>query len=358
MKPTIFFSHSSLDKDRLLPIRNRILEGTGNAIDVFMSSDGASIPFGKNWLNEIEQALHECKLMFVWITPNSLRSNWIYFESGCAYSRGVKVIPIGYDGVKLENLTPPLSILQGFNILSPASLNNIIAIINREFDLSFPELFDDDFYSLHVQDATSENSPELLEYVDAIVCTFHPNILTDEKGKIKIKSDWLEIFRRILNSKGMSYTEEETVIFGMGYKMNVLKSSQQSWPKINMDPLALNHVWDVLRQGCIEFYGGAINTLALVVKENPRYSLPDDHSLIGSRLIDTEVKFETIQPHVLFSFRNIQFRVNINDDYDWKGQVTRIRKELVLVVDTANTTPIPLLSLMKLLANQKVIQRY
>ena len=85
MKPTVFFSHSSLDKDRLLPIRNRILEGTGNAIEVFMSSDGASIPFGKNWLREIERALHDCKLMFVWVTPNSLRSNWIYFESGCAY---------------------------------------------------------------------------------------------------------------------------------------------------------------------------------------------------------------------------------------------------------------------------------
>ena len=63
MKPIIFFSHASRDRDVILPIRTRLLQGTGNAIEVFMSSDGASIPFGRNWLKEIEEALKECKLM-------------------------------------------------------------------------------------------------------------------------------------------------------------------------------------------------------------------------------------------------------------------------------------------------------
>jgi len=84
MKPVIFFSHSSRDRDAIQPIRDRLLEHTGNAIDVFMSSDGASIPFGRNWLKEIEDALSDCSLMFVWMTPTSVGSSWIPFESGHA----------------------------------------------------------------------------------------------------------------------------------------------------------------------------------------------------------------------------------------------------------------------------------
>ncbi len=45
MKPTVFFSHSSLDRDRIKPIKEHILDKTGNTIQIFMSSDGASIPF-------------------------------------------------------------------------------------------------------------------------------------------------------------------------------------------------------------------------------------------------------------------------------------------------------------------------
>ena len=86
MKPVIFFSHSSSDRDAIVPVRDRLLQGTGNSIEVFMSSDGASIPFGKNWLREIEEALKRCKLMFVWMTRSSIRSQWIPFESGFSYS--------------------------------------------------------------------------------------------------------------------------------------------------------------------------------------------------------------------------------------------------------------------------------
>lgn len=45
-KPTIFFSHSSLDSSAILPIKNRITAITANVLDIFMSSDGQSIPFG------------------------------------------------------------------------------------------------------------------------------------------------------------------------------------------------------------------------------------------------------------------------------------------------------------------------
>lgn len=35
------------------------------------------------------------KIMFVFVTENSISSGWIYFEAGYAYSNGIQVIPVG-----------------------------------------------------------------------------------------------------------------------------------------------------------------------------------------------------------------------------------------------------------------------
>ena len=46
-KPTIFFSHSSKDRDAILPIKEKLMKITSGVIQIFMSSDGQSIPFEK-----------------------------------------------------------------------------------------------------------------------------------------------------------------------------------------------------------------------------------------------------------------------------------------------------------------------
>lgn len=40
MKPIIFFSHSSKDKESLIVLKELIEERTGGTINIFMSSDG------------------------------------------------------------------------------------------------------------------------------------------------------------------------------------------------------------------------------------------------------------------------------------------------------------------------------
>ena len=56
-KPTLFFSHSSKDSKVLSKLKDLILEKCNNSINIFLSSDGESIPFGRNWIHEIEDAL-------------------------------------------------------------------------------------------------------------------------------------------------------------------------------------------------------------------------------------------------------------------------------------------------------------
>lgn len=144
-KPTLFFSHSSKDKDMVLAIKNKVMKYTSGTLEIFQSSDGESIPFGTNWIHKVEEGLKEAKVMFVFITEQSISSGWIYFEAGYAYSKDVHVIPVGI-GVSVGDLKAPLNLLQGFNITSADSLNNFLTIINREFSYNFPAQFtDDDF---------------------------------------------------------------------------------------------------------------------------------------------------------------------------------------------------------------------
>ena len=144
-KPTLFFSHSSKDKDMVLAIKNKVMQYTSGTLEIFQSSDGESIPFGTNWIHKVEEGLKEAKVMFVFITEQSISSGWIYFEAGYAYSKGVHVIPVGI-GVSVGDLKAPLNLLQGFNITSADSLNNFLTIINREFSYNFPGYFtEDDF---------------------------------------------------------------------------------------------------------------------------------------------------------------------------------------------------------------------
>ena len=354
MKPTIFFSHSSLDGERIKPIKEYLTKNTGNTIQIFMSSDGASIPFGNNWLKEIEDALAICKLMFVWITPNSANSKWVYFESGFAYSRSLKVVPIGFDGFKLEDLPAPLNLLQGFNINSASGLNNIIEVINSEFDLTFPNFFDNDFYENIVIKSSIENSSELLEYVNSIKCTFYPKIKMDDESSFELKQNWHQIFLEVLKAKEESFTQEKVNIYGVGYKIYPSKEANP-YPEIYIDPLSLNNVWNILKDLSLKTYEQKIKNLALAIHLESKYILPDDHFLISSRLVNTEVDLDTSHPNLLYKFRNILFRINIWDDN--RPRKTIKRKELVIIVDQDEQDPIPLLSLIKLLEKQYVIKK-
>lgn len=145
-KPIIFFSHSSRDKESLARLKELFVEKTGGTIDVFLSSDGQSIPLGRNWVHRLQDALEKAKIMVIFITPNSARSDWIYFESGFAYAKTIRVVPVGFLGMDIGALHPPLSLLQGFNITSEDGLDNLIALVNDEFGHKHSSIFGADEY--------------------------------------------------------------------------------------------------------------------------------------------------------------------------------------------------------------------
>jgi hypothetical protein len=106
-KPIIFFSHSTKDTELLKRLKEMFDTKTGGAIEVFLSSDGQSIPMGRNWVYKIEEAIKGARLFFVFLTPSSLFSTWIFFEAGYAHNGDIKVIPVGCFDIDLGEVPSP-----------------------------------------------------------------------------------------------------------------------------------------------------------------------------------------------------------------------------------------------------------
>lgn len=223
-KPTVFFSHSSKDREMILKLKDKLSAYTGNTLHVFMSSDGQSIPFGTNWIHKVEDGLKTATIMFVFVTENSISSGWIYFEAGFAYSKGIQVIPVGI-GMDIGALKAPLNMLQGFNISSPDSLNNFVSIVNNAFSYSFTESFTDSDYeeiiaSYALSDSKKISFDQLIQSVKfELSGEYHDS---DSNTKIYRENDAL--FRRIkefLDRESISYAFSDPYSFnfnGVGDK--------------------------------------------------------------------------------------------------------------------------------------------
>jgi hypothetical protein len=140
-KPIVFLSHSSLDKAPLTALKQMLDERAAGALDFFLSSDGESIRFGRNWVVRVSDALSKAKLMFVFLSPHSADSKWIHFEAGCAYAKDIDVVPVCLPGIDLNSIKPPLSLLQGFNLHSHDAMGNLSRICNDSFDMKIKESF-------------------------------------------------------------------------------------------------------------------------------------------------------------------------------------------------------------------------
>ena len=349
MKPTIFFSHSTHDKDQIQPIKEQLEEITGGAIDIFMSSDGASIPFGRNWVKKIEDALGECKIMFVWVTPNSSSSQWVYFESGFVYSRGVRVVPIGFNGVRLEDLPAPLSLLQGFNVSSADGLNNIIGVINGEFDMHFPMAFDDQFYAGHAAPKTGAMG-EILDYVAHLKCWIAGKWELKDGTTVSPRTGWLQEFAERLSEREQPFTLNGNELLGLGYKVYTREGRNHLSGEVYVDPIFLDEALPLLFLAVETAYGRQMPEIPMGVYARPEYELPEDDFLVPARLINTEATPDETEPNAVFRFRNIRFRVLV----DQRNSREEEQRRLFVYVASGTTDGVPLLALMKLLVRQGV----
>ncbi len=303
-KPIVFFSHSSSDKATLKRLKELFTLKTGSSIDVFLSSDGQSIPLGRNWVHRIQESLNEAKLMMVFLTPNSIKSNWVYFESGYAYSKNIRVIPVGFLGFDLNQLHPPLSLLQGFNINSEEGLNNIVAIVNEEFshkhELSFSN---EDYNSIIYQ------SPDIFNNVLGEITSLIDNILFElnEGRDFVTNRDSLYDELAITLKKQIPDCQvgDNQINY---YGVSITKSSSKLPESITfqLDPILINENIYIIEESVNKIRKDGLKGICMRFDFNIAISRLKNIHKITARIYKSEIK---LADNDQFVFRNIQFEI-------------------------------------------------
>jgi len=122
-KQLIFLSHIHEEKELALMIQEALKDEFGGFVDVFVSSDGTSIPAGSNFLDKIEEGLVTCGGALYLISPKSVSRNWINFELGAVWVRSasskraggpeIPALPVCHSGMSVGQMPAPLNNLSG-----------------------------------------------------------------------------------------------------------------------------------------------------------------------------------------------------------------------------------------------------
>jgi len=135
----IFISHISEEAELALTIKSSLANDFLGLVDVFASSDTASIAAGANWLEELEAALQDAKSLLVLCSKASLNRPWVNFEVGAAWIRKIPIIPICHSGIGPRDLPIPLSLLQGVRASDEAGLHRLYQHVAQLLACAVPQ---------------------------------------------------------------------------------------------------------------------------------------------------------------------------------------------------------------------------
>ena len=119
----LFLSHIHEEKLLAILVKDSLELEFRGLVDVFVSSDGTTVPAGANFLKRVENGLLECVGALYLLSPASVRRSWINFELGAVWLRNVAsvragkaevpTIPLCHSGMTPATLPLPLSNLNG-----------------------------------------------------------------------------------------------------------------------------------------------------------------------------------------------------------------------------------------------------
>ena len=139
MSKLIFLSHIHEESQLALYIQRAIEDEFSGFVEVFVSSDGKTIPAGANFLKRIETGLMDCVAALYLISPVSVKRNWVNFELGAVWIRNsisvkdggseIPTIPICHSGITPSTLPMPL-----------VNLSAILASNSSQLESSFKSI--------------------------------------------------------------------------------------------------------------------------------------------------------------------------------------------------------------------------
>lgn len=135
----VFLSHIHEEKMLAVLVKQALEAEFSGFVEVFVSSDGTSIPAGANFLKKVEDGLINCIGAIYLISPVSVKRNWVNFELGAVWIRNIMNIRAG----NAEIPTLPICHSGITPATLPAPLNNLNAITGNQasqLDFAFRSL--------------------------------------------------------------------------------------------------------------------------------------------------------------------------------------------------------------------------
>lgn len=336
-KPIVFFSHSSRDRQVLKLLKEKFSERVGGVVEIFLSSDGQSIPLGRNWVHRIEEALNESKLLVIFVTPNSVGSSWVLFEAGFAYAKGLRVVPVGFLGIEISKLPPPLGLLQGFNITSVDGLDNLIALINETFQHRHKARFEPKDYDELISLATNEtqDSSAFSLLVEELDISFEPRPRNNGWEQASLRKTAEAVAKLVFPNAPVSASDSVALLHFPGGHFRI---DAHAGVSITLDPLV------------VQKHAGVVDRITAVCRASKgEYTITVDFKRLVSG-ITSRHKISALVPELETGASNLIFR-------DFEFHIGRTEKRMHLWSEpwTGKFPISELVSLVEILADRGVI---
>jgi len=130
----IFLSHAAKDQDIAIYLK-KIIEEAIPGSKVFVSSDTEDLRPGDEWVKTIRQNLREAKMLLLLATKRGLARPWVWYETGSAWSREIRMIPCCLGNMRKSGLSAPFSSYQALNADEAGDFKNLLTEIGRELGL-------------------------------------------------------------------------------------------------------------------------------------------------------------------------------------------------------------------------------
>lgn len=131
-KPRIFLSHSSEDKELAEELAKQIRDFLGfSQREVFVSSEPEGIDAGADWFQKVSNALESSEAIVVLVTPESMKSNWVWFEIGHFWNKNRDaIIPVH---IPSANIPHPLNTRQSKSLADEREIKVIFNVLKELF---------------------------------------------------------------------------------------------------------------------------------------------------------------------------------------------------------------------------------
>jgi hypothetical protein len=101
--PNVFVSYSASDRKGVTDVVNAL-----RSANITGWMDAADVAAGANLSSAVREALRAANAIIVFISPNSLKSEWVQFEVGAADALGKVIIPVVISGNYEEDELPEI----------------------------------------------------------------------------------------------------------------------------------------------------------------------------------------------------------------------------------------------------------